>query len=494
MSSLRASFSEKKEEQRREREGMRAMEMHFSSHHDATGHDAAAAGDDDSGRLDAEVDALFGSSSKKSAASSSSFVSEDDLDREIDALFGNGSSAPPDAAADNSGEDESDAAANAAASSIKKVTIREPAKEEEKEEEFRPARIEKQSSARRLRARRQTIDVGPSAARALRASVCIGALPGSASASKGSDEVLSRPSVRKERRTYAMKCLRPQIRSDARAFMLGVEDLVRETGMLASLDHPHVIKLHGRAGCGSSSSSVNGGGGLRLSDGYFILLDRLVDTLDDRVRSWGRSAGVSGGGSGNGSGAPPALRQVRTARDVASALAYLHSRNVAFRDLKPANVGFDSRGQVKVFDFGFAVPVVEEDGSTPRVLYDVCGTPRYMAAEVALGTGYGLPADVHSFGILLWEVCALKKPFAKVRTREEFQRAVFERGARPKVARAWPTVLKDLMRGCWGSFPEERPTMARVEEVLRAHASELEERGPNSDSLRKSSVFRRLTG
>ena len=47
MSSLRASFSEKKEEQRREKEGMRAMEMHFSSHHDATGHDACAAGDDD---------------------------------------------------------------------------------------------------------------------------------------------------------------------------------------------------------------------------------------------------------------------------------------------------------------------------------------------------------------------------------------------------------------------------------------------------------------
>ena len=101
--------------------------------------------------------------------------------------------------------------------------------------------------------------------RTLRGSICIGtlSLQGPAAASG-------------ERRTrkmpVAMKCLRPQIRSNAEQFLIGVEDLVHETAVLASLSHPHIIKLHGRAR-GTADNS------LRLSDGYFILIDRLRGKL-----------------------------------------------------------------------------------------------------------------------------------------------------------------------------------------------------------------------
>ena len=83
----------------------------------------------------------------------------------------------------------------------------------------------------------------------------------------------------------AMKCLRPQIRSDAEQFIIGVEDLVHETLLLASLDHPNIIKLRGRSGeCISNS--------FRLSDGFFILLDRLTDTLEDRIIRWKKTSKV----------------------------------------------------------------------------------------------------------------------------------------------------------------------------------------------------------
>merc|ERR1712238_488848 len=91
------------------------------------------------------------------------------------------------------------------------------------------------------------------------------------------------------------------------------------------------------------------------------------------------------------------------------------------------------------------VPVsslVSKDSRDKRLLYEKCGTPRYMAPEVGLGQGYGLPVDVYSFGILLWEICSLTKPFCKIKSAAEFHKTVFEKGSRPKVAKSWPPVLK----------------------------------------------------
>jgi len=288
--------------------------------------------------------------------------------------------------------------------------------------------------------------------------------------------------VQKKQMIYAMKCLRPQIRSDADQFIIGVEDLVHETAMLASLDHPNIIKLHGRAISDS----------FRLSDGYFILLDRLQDTLDDRIVSW-RKATMTGG-SGKISKSTPSLSQLKTACSLADALTYLHSKNIVFRDLKPANVGFDSQGVLKLFDFGFAIGVKNES----EQLHDICGTPRYMAPEVALGHGYSFPVDVHSFGILLWEILSLKKPFSNIKSRDEFHKSVFTKCMRPKLAKGWHKCLKNVMEGCWSVEAGERPTMAVVAALLSAHAREVtstaQQQSNNDGSFRRSSMFRRLTG
>ncbi|KAL3817348.1 hypothetical protein ACHAXA_004474 [Cyclostephanos tholiformis] len=316
----------------------------------------------------------------------------------------------------------------------------------------------------------------------LRGSICLGNM--------------SRPQ-QEHKVVLAMKCLRPRIRSNSDQFIIGVEDLVHETTMLASLDHPNIIKIHGMAGgCNSKSSS--------FGDGFFILLDRLQDTLTDRILRWkNQYAKIKG---------PPSLAQLNTANVIADAVSFLHSKSIIFRDLKPANVGFDSNGVLKLFDFGFATRMScppkgrstcsDRSSATQELglLYDRCGTPRYMAPEVGLEMGYSFPSDVYSFGILLWEICALDKPFGSVKSADEFDKVVFKKGARPKLNKHWPKYLCDVMSNCWSSCPEERPEMLNVKTILSVLAKDASMQLDNDSQkrMRKSSVFqpvfRRFTG
>ena len=247
----------------------------------------------------------------------------------------------------------------------------------------------------------------------------------------------------------------------------------------------------GRAEGGDSRSS-------HLDDGFFILLDRLQDTLMDRINRWKNQNSVKKG--------HPSLSQINTAYSIADALSYLHSKNIVFRDLKPANVGFDSTGAWKLFDFGFVINVGHPpkglsvcsgnsfDTKEPGLLYDRCGTPRYMAPEVGLDLGYSFPSDVYSFGILLWEICSLKKPFGSVKSADEFHKVVFKNGARPKVVKGWPKHLNDTMAKCWSNSANERPEMSQVKTSLSALANEASQQRNTDGSLHFSLNFpRRMT-
>jgi hypothetical protein len=124
-----------------------------------------------------------------------------------------------------------------------------------------------------------------------------------------------------KRKTLAMKCLRPSSRSNFEHFLVGVEDLVHETAILSFLEHPNIIKLWGRAGDSNS---------LKLSDGYFILIDRLRDTLQDKIDRWAKTYPSARKN-------PPSLNQIQVACALSDALSYLHKSSVVFRDLKPVS-------------------------------------------------------------------------------------------------------------------------------------------------------------
>jgi TolB-like protein/Flp pilus assembly protein TadD len=106
----------------------------------------------------------------------------------------------------------------------------------------------------------------------------------------------------------------------------------------------------------------------------------------------------------------PLEEAVAIARQVASALAYAHSRGVVHRDIKPENVML-SGGEAIVTDFGIAKAVSGANDNLTQTGTSV-GTPAYMSPEQASGDmNLDGRSDLYSLGCVLYEMLAGTPPF-----------------------------------------------------------------------------------
>jgi serine/threonine protein kinase len=125
----------------------------------------------------------------------------------------------------------------------------------------------------------------------------------------------------------------------------GIIDLALEAKYLSVVLHPNIIKMRGWAACDP------------LQDGFFLVLDRLYDTLEEGMEKWKKTKKEAKGSFFGVRSNKEELRELMTDRllvayDLASAFRYLHKNKLVYRDTKPENIGFDVRGDVKLFDFG----------------------------------------------------------------------------------------------------------------------------------------------
>ena len=93
--------------------------------------------------------------------------------------------------------------------------------------------------------------------------------------------------------------------------------------------------------------------------GFFIVVDRLVETLEERLEHWRENQEKVGSLQRLSSEykqkkRAELLERIEIAIAIADAMRYLHSLGIVFRDLKPDNIGFDEKGVLKLFDFGLA--------------------------------------------------------------------------------------------------------------------------------------------
>src|SRR5258708_17620923 len=142
----------------------------------------------------------------------------------------------------------------------------------------------------------------------------------------------------------------------------------REAQTIASLSHPHILKLFDY---GEHAGTI-----------YLVTELLAGGSLSDVLRQRHLT-----------------LETVEQLLDqIAAALNYAHQRDIVHRDLKPQNVFVDENGHAFLADFGIARLMSDSSGLTQEGA--AMDTPAYMSPEQWRGEPAGLPADIYALGII----------------------------------------------------------------------------------------------
>merc|ERR1719282_2103403 len=140
----------------------------------------------------------------------------------------------------------------------------------------------------------------------------------------------------------------------------------------------------------------------------------------------------------------------------ATAIAFLHGRGIAHRDVKSQNVLLSPTMIVKLCDFGLAR--MRSELMTGRMQF--AGTPNYMAPEIFRNQKYTENVDVFAFGTLLWEAMAVDIPFANFDAADIRDRVI--KGEMLPMPVSTPLTVQAIINGCWTMDRNTRPTMADI--------------------------------
>lgn len=252
-------------------------------------------------------------------------------------------------------------------------------------------------------------------------------------------------------RQVALKAISPGLTADASHR----DRLRREARAAGALTHPGICTIYA----------------LEEIDGALFIAAEFIDggTLREEM---------------DGTPRPAPTEVLRTARDLADALAAAHRQGITHRDLKPENVMRTSDGRLKILDFGLArfdtpdaAPPAAHGAAGPgaagpleaRVTQPgaIVGTPAYMAPEQLNGRAVDARADVFALGVLLYEYASGVHPFAAETSLAVVARILESEAA--SLAR-WrddlPSSLVDVLERCCRKAPDER--FASAADIVRA--------------------------
>jgi eukaryotic-like serine/threonine-protein kinase len=181
----------------------------------------------------------------------------------------------------------------------------------------------------------------------------------------------------KHHRRVAVKVLKPELSA-----VLGGERFLREIGIAAALQHPHVLPLYDSG----------------QADGllYYVMPYAEGESLRQRLA---RERQL------------PLETALQITREVGSALQYAHEHGIVHREIKPENIML-SGGQAVVADFGIARALTAAGAEQQLTLTGiVVGTPQYMSPEQAAGATVDGRSDQYSLACTLYEMLIGEPPF-----------------------------------------------------------------------------------
>ncbi|CAF0791592.1 unnamed protein product [Adineta ricciae] len=147
-------------------------------------------------------------------------------------------------------------------------------------------------------------------------------------------------------------------------------------------------------------------------------------------------------------------------RQLLEGVQYLHENRILHRDIKSANVLLNSKGEIKIADFGTSKRLA----GLHRCLEDIVGTPPYMCPDVVVVPvmGYGPEVDIWSVGCTVIEMATGKNPFHHIAN----QFKVLQKLADEKLPPAIPPELSDLAKDFLARCFEPNSTRPSAKDLL----------------------------
>ena len=136
-------------------------------------------------------------------------------------------------------------------------------------------------------------------------------------------------------------------------------------------------------------------------------------------------------------------------------LEYLHNSGVIHRDIKGANILLNSKGKVKLSDFGCSRQYTSVDNESGFVT-SVKGSLPWMAPEVIKQKGYGRKADIWSVGCVALEMLTAKKPWELDDNYVMFMMKIVSDNTIPEIPDDISPSAKDFLLQCFQRDPASR--------------------------------------
>ncbi|KAI8077446.1 kinase-like domain-containing protein [Thamnidium elegans] len=213
-----------------------------------------------------------------------------------------------------------------------------------------------------------------------------------------------------------------------------IDELRRETALMALSKHPNVLKVYGSFVSGSklyiATPYLSGGSCLDIMKNGF------KDGFEESVIATILKQALEG-------------------------LIYLHKNNHIHRDVKAGNLLMDDQGTVLLADFGVSSSLTENN----EVRKTFVGTPCWMAPEVMEQSGYDFKADIWSFGITAIELATGHAPFAKLSPMKVLMMTLNQSPPtlnRDQTKYKYTRTFKEMIDTCLCKDPSKRPAAEKL--------------------------------